>query len=90
LPCPEQFTETSPEQEVIRHGDNGLLTDFFDREKLLATLDDILKNPSAFDAVRARARSSIVEKYRLDTCLRQRWNFLKDAARGRLPRNMSA
>jgi glycosyltransferase involved in cell wall biosynthesis len=78
-------SDTGPVLEVIRHGDNGLLTDFFDREKLLATLDDILKNPSAFDAIRTRARRSVVGKYGLDKCLREQWKFLEDAAGGRLP-----
>ncbi|MDR2124802.1 MAG: glycosyltransferase [Desulfovibrio sp.] len=76
---------TGPVLEAIRHGGNGLLANFFDREKLLATLDDILKNPSAFDAVRTRARQSVVEKYGLDKCLRAQWKLLEDAARGCLP-----
>jgi glycosyltransferase involved in cell wall biosynthesis len=80
---------TSPVLEVIRHGDNGLLTDFFDREKLLATLDDILKNPSAFDAIRARARRFVVEKYGLDKCLPAQWKLLEDAANKGLPQGIS-
>jgi glycosyltransferase involved in cell wall biosynthesis len=81
---------TDPVLEVIRHGGNGLLTDFFDREKLLATLDDILKNPSAFDAIRMRARRSVVEKYGLDKCLSEQLKLLEDAAGGRLTRTDNA
>ncbi|MDR1946883.1 MAG: glycosyltransferase [Desulfovibrio sp.] len=77
-------SDTGPVPEVITHGDNGLLVDFFDREKLLATLNDILENPCAFDAIRSRARNSVVGKYRLDNCLGQQLSLLEDAVGGRL------
>jgi glycosyltransferase involved in cell wall biosynthesis len=63
-------SRTAPVEEVIRHGENGMLVDFFSSneiaERVLMALDD----PSAFNALRHNARRTIVENYDLKTiCL---------------------
>jgi glycosyltransferase involved in cell wall biosynthesis len=64
---------TPPVQEVIRHGQNGLLVPFFEPEALADTLLDVLARPEAFADMRRAARQTIIERYALGKCLtRQR------------------
>lgn len=43
------------EREVIRHGDNGLLVDFFDSSLIARQLLDVLARPESYRPLRARA-----------------------------------
>ncbi|BCP53270.1 glycosyl transferase [Kaistia sp. 32K] len=66
-------SETAPVQEVIRHGQNGLLVPFFEPEAIAETVLDVLARPQAFADMRRQARQTIIERYALDRCLsRQR------------------
>lgn len=61
---------TAPVEEVIRHGENGLLTDFFDIEALAGTVIRALEKPGDYLAQREAARATIVDRYDLKTiCL---------------------
>ena len=72
---------TPPVTEVIRHGDNGLLFDFFDTGVLAAQVIEALALPSSMRAIRARARKTIVERYDLKRiCLPQWLDFVERAA----------
>lgn len=63
-------SNTAPVAEVIRHGENGLLFDFFDRAALVDQVCDALANPLAYARLRENARRTIVEQYDLATvCL---------------------
>ncbi len=65
-------SRTAPVQEVIEHGENGLLFDFFDVKGLAASAIDVLRDPAAYRALGERARQSVVERYDLmDRCLPQ-------------------
>jgi glycosyltransferase involved in cell wall biosynthesis len=57
-------SRTPPVEEVIRDGDNGLLVDFFSPEAIASKVDFALSHPDA-EAVRQRARQTIVERYDL-------------------------
>ena len=62
--------DTCPVREVIRHGENGLLVDFFDSEAIAGTLARVLEDKPQH--LRDRARQTIVEGYDLTThCLPQ-------------------
>ncbi len=76
---------TPPVQEVIRHGENGLLVDFFDVSGLARTVVDALENRTTFDALRKAARQSIVDNYDLKTvCLPRQLDMVdRLAAQGR-------
>jgi glycosyltransferase involved in cell wall biosynthesis len=65
-------SRTSPVEEVIQHGENGLLVDFFSPDELVAAVDEVLSHPDRMQAVRDRARQTIVERYDLKrVCLPQ-------------------
>jgi glycosyltransferase involved in cell wall biosynthesis len=49
-------SDTAPLREVLRHGENGLLVDFFDSEQLARTLVAVLNNPEQHSAKRAQAQ----------------------------------
>lgn len=76
---------TPPVQEVIRHGENGLLVDFFDVAGLARTVIDALENRTRFDALRKAARQTIVDNYDLKTvCLPRQLDMVERlAAQGR-------
>jgi glycosyltransferase involved in cell wall biosynthesis len=61
---------TAPVQEVVRHGENGLLVDFFDVGRWSAVLTEALAAPETFAPLRQAARATIVEGYDLHSkCL---------------------
>jgi glycosyltransferase involved in cell wall biosynthesis len=63
-------SDTEPVREVVRHGHNGLLTDFFDPKALAQVTADALAGRHELDAMRRAARQTIVDKYDLKTkCL---------------------
>ena len=65
-------SRTAPVQEIIRHGDNGFLFDFFDPAALAAQVAEVLATQGSLRAVRERARQGVVERYDLQTvCLPQ-------------------
>lgn len=63
-------SRTGPVEEVITHGENGLLVDFFDTGALAKQVAEVLANPSAYRDLRAKARQTVVDNYDLKThCL---------------------
>lgn len=63
-------SRTAPVEEVIRHGENGLLTDFFDTEAMAGTIIRSLEKPGDYTDLRAVARKTIVDRYDLNSiCL---------------------
>ncbi|MES2979728.1 MAG: glycosyltransferase [Pseudomonadota bacterium] len=63
-------SKTGPVEELIQHGKNGLLTDFFDPEALAETVADALKRRHKLTRLRDAARQTIVRGYDLErVCL---------------------
>jgi glycosyltransferase involved in cell wall biosynthesis len=56
---------TAPVQEVIEHGRNGLLVDFFEPQALAASVADALARRSELQHLRDAARQTIIERYDL-------------------------
>ena len=76
---------TAPVQEVIAHGENGLLVDFFDNHALTDTVIDALAQPSKYVHLRAAARATAVERYDLTSiCLPQQMQLIERLAAGAL------
>ena len=63
---------TAPVEEVITDGENGLLVDFYDQQALVDTATQALNNPERYGQIRQAARSSVVNRFDLETvCLPQ-------------------
>ncbi len=76
---------TAPVEEVITHGNNGLLVDFFDDSALAATVIDALASPAKYAHLRAAARATAVQRYDLaSVCLPQQVQLLERLAAGAL------
>jgi len=58
-------SRTAPVEEVIEHGRNGLLVDFFDHLALADTLADALERREALKPLRTAARQTVYERYDL-------------------------
>ncbi len=68
---------TSPVQEVIEDGINGLLVDFFNPSKIASKIIEALNNPDKMAKIRTRARETILEKYDLAKLLPQHLEWIK-------------
>ena len=64
-------SDTPPVREIIEDGRNGYLVNFFAIRDIAARAADILANRSRLDAVRQRARDTVLERYSLVDCLKQ-------------------
>jgi glycosyltransferase involved in cell wall biosynthesis len=63
-------SNTPPVREVIEHGKNGLLVDFFSPKELANTVCDVLERPDDYVPLRKAARQTVVERYDFRTvCL---------------------
>ncbi|WP_416423042.1 glycosyltransferase [Pseudomonas sp. App30] len=63
-------SDTKPVQEVIEHGKNGLLVDFFNPQQIASTVCHVLANPNEYGHIRAQARATIKARYDLKSvCL---------------------
>ncbi|OGB58094.1 MAG: hypothetical protein A2535_05225 [Burkholderiales bacterium RIFOXYD2_FULL_59_8] len=65
-------SNTGPVQEVITHGVNGLLFDFFDTDALVNQVVSVLAAPDNYAHLGRQARQTVLEKYDLQSrCLPQ-------------------
>jgi glycosyltransferase involved in cell wall biosynthesis len=63
-------SDTAPVREVITHGENGLLVDFFDQQALVAQISFCLSQPEAARTLGEQARETVVARYDLKSrCL---------------------
>lgn len=58
-------SDTAPVREVICHGENGLLTDFFDHERLADQIAEALYLPEKFSSMRRQAMVDMRQHYGL-------------------------
>ncbi|WP_149539536.1 glycosyltransferase family 4 protein [Siccirubricoccus phaeus] len=78
-------SRTPPVEEVIRHGENGLLVDFFRPEEIAGTVVQALRDPTAMAPLRRAARDTIVSQYDLSkVCLPQLLTLIDQVAAGTL------
>lgn len=63
-------SNTGPVKDVIRHGSNGMLVDFFDTSGLAEQVCEVLECPENFEPMRMAARETIIERFDLQkVCL---------------------
>jgi glycosyltransferase involved in cell wall biosynthesis len=73
---------TPPVQEVIEHGRNGLLVDFFAPDQVAAAVIGALADPAAMQPLRRAARETILSRYDLrQICLPQLLSLVEKVAR---------
>lgn len=58
-------SRTQPVEEVLEHGQNGLLVDFFDYDGIADRVAEGLANPQRYLPLRANARQTIIDRYDL-------------------------
>ncbi|MBW4654980.1 MAG: glycosyltransferase family 4 protein [Kaiparowitsia implicata GSE-PSE-MK54-09C] len=78
--CLVVASDTPPVREVIEDGVNGLLVDFFSPKKIADRIEEALTHPEEMQALRQRARQTIVDRYDLVTLLPQQIQLLKELA----------
>jgi glycosyltransferase involved in cell wall biosynthesis len=68
--CAIVGSATAPLQEVIRHAENGLLVDFFDKQAIVNSVCELLEDVKTRDQIGMNARDTVVASYDLnDRCL---------------------
>jgi len=85
--CVVIASRTAPVEEVIRDRDNGLLVDFFSPEEIAARVEEAVREPSAVEGLRRRARETVVERFDLKRlCLPAQSDLIERLAKGEQPR----
>jgi glycosyltransferase involved in cell wall biosynthesis len=84
--CAIVGSATAPVQEVIKHGHNGLLVDFFDHQALAESVADLLNNRELADELGRNARATILKDYSLEQCVPRHLALMELVASGALSR----
>jgi glycosyltransferase involved in cell wall biosynthesis len=72
-------SDVAPVREVLHHNENGILTDFFDYQRLAEHVSEALESPSQFQHLRENARAHIRKNYDLRTvCLPAQIELIKE------------
>jgi len=58
-------SRTQPVEEVIHHGGNGLLVNFFSPSEIAERVIEALEDSRAFASLRQNARQTVVDRYDL-------------------------
>ena len=70
-------SKTPPVEEVIHHGENGLLVDIFSPREIAARVVEALEDRHTHDAIREAARRTVMDHYDLKSvCLPTHLNIL--------------
>jgi glycosyltransferase involved in cell wall biosynthesis len=72
-------SNTAPVREVVEHGKNGLLTDFFDVEGLANLASQVLDAPGDFKHLGRAGVEMVRQRYSLDVCLPRMLALYEDA-----------
>ena len=67
--CAVVGSDTAPVREVIRHGQNGVLVDFFSPSDLAEAVVEMLNAPERAAAFGVAARETVKRTYDLKTCV---------------------
>jgi glycosyltransferase involved in cell wall biosynthesis len=72
-------SDTAPVREVIEHGRNGLLADFFDVEGLAEAAERVLAAPEEHRPLGAAGVELVRSRYSLEVCMPQMLRLYRDA-----------
>ena len=87
--CPIVGSATAPVQELIKHGQNGLLVNFFDHQGLAESVAELLNNLDLAETLGRNARKTIVKDYSLQQCVPRHLALMKMVTCGALSRRSS-
>lgn len=76
-------SDTEPVKEVMEHGRNSLLCDFFDSDGLADCIADALARPESLAHLRQAARETIRARYALARCLPAHFELIESFAPAR-------
>ena len=76
-------SRTPPVEEMIRHGQNGLLADFFNPEDFADKAIEVLRDPAAFRPLGREAEQMIIDRYSLDAVLPKMMHMYERVSAGR-------
>jgi glycosyltransferase involved in cell wall biosynthesis len=77
-------SNTTPVKEMIRHGENGLIADFFNPEDFAEKAIEALRDPAAARVLGRAAENEIAEKYSLEAVVPQMMRMYEEAANVKL------
>jgi glycosyltransferase involved in cell wall biosynthesis len=77
--CVVLASDVPPVREIVRHGENGLLADFFDVDGLAAQAVRVLQDPIAFRKLALAGRATVEERYSVDVTLPRLWALFERA-----------
>ena len=75
-------SDTAPVREVVEHGKTGLLTDFFDADRMADVADRVLSAPGDYRHLGAAAADLVRGRYSVDVCLPQMFALYRAALAG--------
>ena len=73
-------SDTAPVREVIEHGENGLLVDFFSPKQIADCVDQVLDHPTRMAEIRTKARQTAIERYALSDLLGKHLELINQVA----------
>jgi glycosyltransferase involved in cell wall biosynthesis len=82
--APVVASDTAPVREVIEHGRTGLLTDFFDGDALVRTIERVIDGPTAHRPLGTAGGRLVAERYSTEVCLPRLARLFEQTA-GRVP-----
>ena len=80
--CPVVGSDTAPVREVIRHGHNGLLVDFFSPADLADAVGELLRDRDRARSFGEEARRTVERTYDLDVCVSRQLALIDLVASG--------
>jgi len=80
--CTVLASDTEPVQEMIRHGENGLLAGFFDVDGFVDQALEVLEDPERFRHLGEAGAAMIEADYSLDVCLPRMLELYERAGSG--------
>ena len=77
-------SDTAPVREVIKHGHNGLLVDFFSPSDLASAVKEMLDQPNTARIYGHNARNTVLRNYDMNECLDKQIAVLKMISSGNI------
>ena len=78
--CAMVMSDTTPVGEIVDHGYNAMLVDFFSAEQLSTTVLDIINKPESYKDMRHQARETILQRYALEKVLPLQLQLIQQVA----------